>query len=212
MVLALAGDSTITSVVPPAGAGSSSSPATSSTRDRTRALVLTVFRAADFLATFFAAFFAAFLAAFFTGGFGVGVRAGDGSATPRTAVAAVFFFATAAVFAVAFLATAKTPDFTAGGDSPAPVVDLPFEIGISSVYLGALAVYRPILNPDILRDPADIREADPAVDMYQRTLHQLLKIVEVYRSGATQLYQVAPGLSGKPSALMRPLNTERRVA
>jgi Fe-S cluster assembly ATPase SufC len=55
-------------------------------------------------------------------------------------------------------------------------------------------------------------EADAAVDMDQRALHQLLKIVEIHRSGATQHNQVAPGFGGKPSALVRPLNAERPVA
>jgi hypothetical protein len=181
-----------------------SSGAATPTRERLRALVLLAFLAADlaaaFLATVFAGDFATVLAA--------DLRAGDGAATRPRAVAVDFF----TVFFAAFLATFLTAFFAAGLDRLVPAAVVPFLIGISSVYLGPLTVHRPIINPHILRDAADVCEADTAVDMDQRALHQLLKIVEIYRSGATQLNQVAPGFGGKPSALVRPLNAERSVA
>ena len=126
MVLALAGDSTMTSDVPPAGAGSRSS--SISTGAALRAV------------TFFTALFLA--AAFLAGAFFAAVLVADLAATFLAVLVAAFF------------------------------------VGISSVNQGTLAAHGAIIEPDVIRHGADVRQSDAAVNMDEGTLHQVFEVVQ----------------------------------
>lgn len=168
MFLALVGDSTMTSDVPPAGAGSLSS------NDSTTADL----RAVAFFTAFFAAFFAgAFLAADLAGAF-------------TTVLAAAFAAGVADDFA-----DAEVPALAA-------VLGAAFLVGICSVYQGTVATHGAIIKAHVFRDRADVREADAAIHMDERTLHELLKIVRMNGPGGMHRHQIAPRVGGESPAFV----------
>jgi hypothetical protein len=119
-------------------------------------------------ALFVAAFFAATLRA--------------GASTPAVLRAAAFF-------AGVFFPAAVLADFAA---ALAAVLGAAFLVGISSVYQGVLATHGAIIQPAIIREGTDVCQRDPAVDMDQRALHQVLEIVEIHCARRVQGDEIPP--------------------
>jgi hypothetical protein len=46
------------------------------------------------------------------------------------------------------------------------------------VYQGTLATHGAIIEPDVIRQGADVRQSDAAVNMDEGTLHQVFEVVQ----------------------------------
>lgn len=174
MVLALAGDSTMTKDVPPAGGGPSSSVTSAMLDARDRALVLVDLRAAVLLADFVAdlaallpaVFVAVFVAVFFVDFTAV-------AALTDAALFATFFAAGLVAFLVAFFAGVRVA-----------VVLESFFVVISSVYLRAITARAGIIESALICESADFLQSNSTIHVRQCPLDQLLKIVKAHRAGS----------------------------